>query len=252
MAARKPLIAGNWKMYGRRSDLAEIPELAARIGAAAEAVEALICPPFPYIEAAAAAARGIGVAVGAQDCCAVGEDSARTGDVSAAMLADAGARYVIVGHSERRSLHGECDGLVRRKAEAALAAGLTPIICVGETQAERAHGRVAEVVGRQVRDSAPKQAADLVIAYEPVWAIGGDRTPTPAEIAEVHSLIRQTLATRFGAQANAMRILYGGSVGPKNAAEIFAAEGVDGALVGRASLKAADFSAIILSHPAAA
>src|SRR5690606_29285009 len=150
-----------------------------------------------------------------------------------------------------RALHGESSELVRRKAEAALAAGLTPIICVGETQAERAAGRVAEVIGGQVRDSVPAGSAGIVVAYEPVWAIGGNSTPTAPEIAEVHSVVRGTLAERFGGQANAVRILYGGSVGPKNAAEIFAAEGVDGALVGRASLKAADFAAIILGHPAA-
>lgn len=251
MAARKPLIAGNWKMHGRRADLDEIPALIERIGGAAAAVEALICPPASYIALAAERAAGAALAIGAQDCSAVAADAARTGEVSAAMLADAGAKYVIVGHSERRSQHGESDGLVRRKAEAALGAGLTPIICVGETKAERDAGRVAEIVGDQVRDSAPEQAKELVIAYEPVWAIGGDATPTAAEIAEVHALIRDQLRQRFGAQADAMRILYGGSVGPKNAAEIFSAEGVDGALVGRASLKAADFSAIILAHPAA-
>jgi triosephosphate isomerase (TIM) len=251
MAARKVLIAGNWKMHGRRANLGEIPALLERIGAAAGAVDALICPPAPYIEAAAAAAHGSALLVGAQDCSAVAEDAARTGEVSAAMLADAGARYVIVGHSERRSQHGESDGLVRRKAEAAMAAGLVPIVCVGETQAERAAGRVAEIVGGQVRDSVPERSGAVVVAYEPVWAIGGDSTPTVAEIAEVHALIRAELGRRFGAVADAVRILYGGSVGPKNAGEIFSAEGVDGALVGRASLRAADFSAIVLAHPAA-
>jgi triosephosphate isomerase len=252
MAARKPLIAGNWKMYGRRASLAEIPRLLERIAGAADAVDALICPPAPSIDAAVAAARGTPLLVGAQDCSAVGEDSARTGEISAAMLADAGARYVIVGPSERRTQHGESDGLVRRKAEAAAGAGLVPIVCVGETQAERAAGRVAEIVGAQVRASLPERAGPLAVAYEPVWAIGGDRTPTIAEIAEVHALIRATLGDRFGPHAGAMRILYGGSVGPANAGEIFAAEGVDGALVGRASLKSADFSAIILAHPAVA
>lgn len=251
MAARKPLIAGNWKMFGRRADLGELAALWQRVGGAAEAVDTLICPPAPYIEAAAAAVRGTALLIGAQDCSAVAQDGARTGDISASMLADAGARYVIVGHSERRSLHGESDALVRRKAEAAIAAGLIPIVCVGETLAEREAGRVADIVGAQVRDSMPDAGADLVLAYEPVWAIGGNRTPTPDEISQVHTLIRETVAERFSALASAVRILYGGSVGPKNAAEIFAAEGVDGALVGRASLKAADFSAIILAHPAA-
>ncbi len=249
--ARKPLIAGNWKMYGRAASLAEVGALNEAIGAAGERVDVLICPPASYLQSAGIQARGGRVLVGAQDCSAVAEDSARTGELSAAMLADAGARYVIVGHSERRSQHGESDGLVRRKAEAAMAAGLIPIVCVGETQAERAGGKVAEVISGQVRSSIPSQGAGFVVAYEPVWCIGGDRTPTMAEIGEVHALIRETLAAQVGAAANDIRILYGGAVNPKNAAEIFAVEGVDGALVGRASLKAADFAAIILSHPAA-
>lgn len=251
MAARKPLIAGNWKMFGRKADLAEITALWGKVAGVADRIDALICPPAPFIQNAAWVGRETGVLIGAQDCSAVAEDGARTGEVSAAMLADAGARYVIVGHSERRSLHGESDGLVRRKAEAVQGAGMTPIVCVGETLAEREAGRVGEVVSRQVRDSVPEQPGALVVAYEPVWAIGGNRTPTPPEIAEVHGVIRRTLAERFGDEANEFRILYGGSVGPKNAAEIFAADGVDGALVGRASLKAEDFSAIILAHPGA-
>ncbi len=250
MAARKPLIAGNWKMFGRMSDLGEIAALDQAIGAAAANVDALICPPAAFIAPAAYQARGKGVLIGAQDCSTVAADSARTGELSAGMLADAGAKYVIAGHSERRTQHGESNETVRLKAEAAVAAGLIPIVCVGETRAERDGGRVADVIGAQVRESVPASAA-IVVAYEPVWCIGGDRTPTPAEIGEVHSLIRSVLAERFGAEANGIRILYGGAVSPKNAAEIFAVEGVDGALVGRASLKAADFSAIILAHPAA-
>jgi triosephosphate isomerase (TIM) len=249
MAARKPLIAGNWKMFGRAANLGEITALSETIGAASGAIDVLVCPPATYI--AAAQSRGKGVIIGAQDCSGTSEDAARTGELSAAMLAESGARYIIVGHSERRTLHGETSDLVRRKAEAAHAAGVTPIICVGETMAEREAGRVAEIVGQQVRESVPEQGAGIVVAYEPVWAIGGTRTPTLPEIAEVHTLIRSVLAERFGAEANAIRILYGGSVGPKNAGEIFAVEGVDGALVGRASLKAADFAAIILAHPAA-
>lgn len=251
MAARKPLIAGNWKMYGRQASLAELKALWGLIEPVSNEIEALICPPALYIPQALWGTREFGIAIGAQDCSAAADDAARTGEISAAMLADAGAKYVIVGHSERRTLHGESNDLVRRKAEAALGAGLTPIICVGETQAERAAGKVAEIVGGQVRESVPDGNAGIVVAYEPVWAIGGNSTPTIPEIAEVHTLIRRTLAERFGDQANAIRILYGGSVGPKNAAEIFGAEGVDGALVGRASLKAADFAAIILGHPAA-
>jgi triosephosphate isomerase len=251
MAARKPLIAGNWKMYGRAADLAQIAVLAETVGAAAERVDVLICPPAPYIAQAAWQARGKAVLIGAQDCSAVAEDSARTGEFSAAMLADAGAKYVIVGHSERRQHHAETDTLVRRKAEAALAAGLTPIVCVGETRAHRDAGDAGRVVSEQVRASVPAGNATVVVAYEPVWCIGGDRTPTPAEIGEIHRAVRETLAESLGPQANDVRILYGGSVGPANAGEIFAVDGVDGALVGRASLKAADFSAIILAHPAA-
>jgi len=252
MAARKPLIAGNWKMYGRQASLSEITALWQRVERAAGAVDALICPPAAYVAQAAWTARSTGIAIGGQDCSIAADDAARTGEVSAAMLADVGARYVIVGHSERRQNHAETDATVRKKAEAALAAGITPIICVGETQAERAAGRVAEVVGGQVAGSVPEGNSAIVVAYEPVWAIGGTSTPTIAEIAEVHAVVRRTLADRFGAEANGIRILYGGSVGPKNAAEIFTAEGVDGALVGRASLKAEDFAAIILGHPAAA
>ncbi len=237
-------------MYGRRGDLAELDALWMRIGAYAGGVDVLICPPAPYVAPAAEMVRGGGLLIGGQDCCAVAEDAARTGDISAAMLADAGATYMIVGHSERRSLHGESNGLVRRKAEAALAAGLVPIVCVGETQSERNAGRVAEIVSRQVRESAPAAGA-FVVAYEPVWAIGGSSTPTMSEIQEVHTLIRDTLTSDFGSAASEVRILYGGSVNPKNAGEIFTVEGVNGALVGRASLKAADFAAIILAHPAA-
>lgn len=251
MAARKPLIAGNWKMFGRQESLSEIKALWEIVAAKAGAVDALICPPAVFVGQAVWHAKGTGVLIGAQDCSPVSEDSARTGEISAAMLANAGAQYVIVGHSERRTIQGEGNDLVRRKAEAALAAGLIPIICVGETQAERAAGRVAEVVSTQVRESVPDGNPAVVVAYEPVWAIGGTSTPTVPEITEVHRLIRETLAAKFANDANGIRILYGGSVGPKNAAEIFSAEGVDGALVGRASLKAADFSGIILGHPAA-
>ncbi|MBS0384262.1 MAG: triose-phosphate isomerase [Proteobacteria bacterium] len=247
MAASKPLIAGNWKMFGRQADLGEIALLASRVGRVSEVIDVLVCPPAPMVAVAAWRAKDTSVLIGAQDCSAVAADSARTGDVSAAMLADAGARYVIVGHSERRTIFGETDAVVRAKAEAALTAGLIPIVCVGETHSERAGGRLGEVVARQIQDSIPQTGGTFVVAYEPVWAIGGNATPTLAEIADVHDLIGKTLAGRsMGA-----RILYGGSVNPKNAGEIFGAPGVDGALVGRASLKADDFSAIILAHPAA-
>ncbi|MFT3726731.1 MAG: triose-phosphate isomerase [Terricaulis sp.] len=251
MAARTPLIAGNWKMFGRRTDLAEIAKLSTRLAGAGARVEALVCPAAPYIAAAVDMAKGGALAIGGQDCSSVAADAARTGEVSAGMLADLGASYVIVGHSERRTLLGETDDLVRAKAEAAVAAGLTPIVCVGETAAHRAAGQVGEVVSAQSLASAPAQG-NFVVAYEPVWCIGGDRTPTMAEIAEAHAFIRAALASRYGAEkAESTRILYGGSVGPKNAAEVFSAPGVDGALVGRASVKADDFAAIIFAHPAA-
>lgn len=251
MAARKPLIAGNWKMHGRRADLAEAAALRQAAGAALSRVDVLICPPAPYIEAALAAVKGAEVIVGAQDCSQVAADAARTGEISAGMLADVGAQYVIVGHSERRTLLGETDDQVRQKAEAAQAAGLKPIVCVGETQGQRESGQAAAVVAGQVRASTPASAEGLVVAYEPVWAIGGSRTPTLEEIAEIHGVVRSELTARYGAAGEGVRVLYGGSVNPKNAGEIFKVEGVDGALVGRACLKATDFSAIITAHPAA-
>jgi triosephosphate isomerase len=250
MAARKPLIAGNWKMFGRRADLAELETLWGKVSGA-DQIECLICPPAAYIAQAVYAARATGIVIGAQDCSATPEDSARTGEISAAMLADVDATYVILGHSERRAQHGETDALVRRKAGAAQAAGLKPIVCVGETRAEREAGQANAIVARQVSESAPEAPDGLVIAYEPVWAIGGDRTPTLPEIAEIHGVVRTTLASLYGTGADAVRVLYGGSVGPKNAGDIFTVSGVDGALVGRASLKAADFSAIVLAHPLA-
>lgn len=242
--SRRPFIAGNWKMFGRAADLAEISKLGPAV-AAAPGVEVAICPPATLLAAAVQAGSGVGVSIGGQDC-RVGGDGAFTGDVNAAMLADAGAMWCIVGHSERRQGHGETDADVRAKALAAMAAGLTPIICVGETLEERKAGKAVEVVSRQIRGSVPSEATDAaVLAYEPVWAIGTGLTPTLEEIAEIHAASRAALPRD-------MRILYGGSVKPGNAAEIFAVAGVDGALVGGASLKAADFSAIIAAHPAAA
>jgi triosephosphate isomerase len=186
------------------------------------------------------------IALGAQDCHAAAS-GAHTGDLSVAMLADAGAACVIVGHSERRADHGETDALVRAKAEAAIAGGLTAIVCIGETLAEREAGRTLAVVGTQLAGSLPEAAtgATAVVAYEPVWAIGTGKVATPAEIAEVHAFIRAELVARFGAEGAAFRLLYGGSVKASNAAEIFAVPDVDGALVGGASLKAADFSPIV-------
>jgi len=245
----RKLAAGNWKMNGLSASLAEIAALCS--GHPAPACEMLLCPPATLLFPMAAAARGTALALGGQDCHA-NAAGAHTGDISAAMLKDAGAAYVIVGHSERRTDHGETDACVRAKAMAAQAAGLIPIVCVGETGAERDAGATLDVIGRQLDGSVPDGSdATLVVAYEPVWAIGTGRTPTLPEIAEVHAFVRARLTARFGATAQGMRLLYGGSVKPSNAAEIFALRDVDGALVGGASLKAADFGAIIASLSAA-
>lgn len=242
----RKIAAGNWKMHG---DGAALAELDALIAAAAPGVEIVICPPATLIARMADRARGSAVAIGGQTChhAATG---AHTGDISAAMLVYAGATHVILGHSERRADHAESDAQIRAQAQAALAAGLIPILCVGETEAERdADVTLAVVTGQlaaAVPDLAPDTAgASLVVAYEPVWAIGTGRVPTTAQIAEVHGAIRAHLADRFGAAAQDIPLLYGGSVKPGNAAEIFAVANVDGALVGGASLKATDFSGII-------
>ncbi len=246
----RKLAAGNWKMNGTADSLAEITALAAATKGAA--CDILICPPATLIAAMAAAAKGSAVMVGGQDCHA-NPSGAHTGDISAAMLKDAGAGHVILGHSERRADHGETDADVRAKADAAGAAGLIRVICVGETEAERDTGTTLAIIGRQLAGSIPDgaTAANTVIAYEPVWAIGTGRTPTLDQIAEVHDFMRKTLTDRFGAEATGMRLLYGGSVKPSNAAEIFATANVDGALVGGASLKAADFSQIVTALSAA-
>ena len=235
---RRILIAGNWKMNGLAVAAAEIDAIA--VGAP-EGPELLICPPATLLSRLA----GRGVALGGQDCHAAA-NGAHTGDISAEMLSDAGASAVVLGHSERRADHGETDGAVREKALAARRAGLLAIICVGETEAERDAGEALAVVTRQIDGSVPDaaKAADTVIAYEPVWAIGTGRTPSVPEIEEVHGAIRARLRARFGAEGEAMRLLYGGSMKPGNAAEILAASDVDGGLVGGASLKAADFLAI--------
>jgi triosephosphate isomerase len=240
------LAAGNWKMNGLTAALAEVHALIALPAAC----EVLLCPPATLLAQMAYAARGSALALGGQDCHQA-EAGAHTGDISAAMLRDAGASYVILGHSERRAYHGETDALIKSKAAAALAAGLTPIICIGETLAQRDAGDTLAVIGGQLDGSLPEDAPNLVVAYEPVWAIGTGRTPTLAQIAEVHAFLRDRLETLIGAKASGIRILYGGSVKPSNAAEIFAVPDVDGALVGGASLKAADFSAIITALSAA-
>jgi triosephosphate isomerase len=238
------LAAGNWKMNGLRADLAEAKALAEAFKAPACGV--LICPPATLVAAMAEALSGSAVMVGGQDCHSKGS-GAHTGDISAQMLADSGAKYVILGHSERRADHGERSADVAAKARAAHAAGLVAIICLGETESERDAGQTLDVVLKQLAASVPEgaSAANTVIAYEPVWAIGTGRTPTLGQISEVHDALRANLPD------SAVSLLYGGSVKPGNAAEIFAIEHVDGALVGGASLKAADFGAIIAALDAA-
>lgn len=238
---RRPLVAGNWKMNGLAASAAELARMIDKASAIGNA-DLLICPPATLIAAFADAARGSPVAIGAQDCRAE-PAGAFTGDISAEMLADAGARAVIVGHSERRSLHGETDAQVRAKAQAAWRAGLTAIVCVGETRDERTGGRTLDVIGTQLDGSVPDGATaeTLVVAYEPVWAIGTGLTPTPADVADVHGFIRK----RVG---DAIRILYGGSVKPSNAKELMQVPNVDGALVGGASLKADDFLGIATAY----
>ena len=241
MAPRR-LAAGNWKMNGLAADLDQIDALAAR---PAPDCEVLICPPATLLAPMAARAAGSAVQVGGQDC-HMAVSGAHTGDISAVALADAGAVAVIVGHSERRTDHAETDAIVAAKAVAAHRAGLVAIICLGETEAQREAGETLAVIAGQLDGSLPEGASALntVIAYEPVWAIGTGRTPTIDQIAEVHALLRQRLLAKLVDGAG-VRLLYGGSVKPGNAAEIFAIPDVDGALVGGASLKAADFGPII-------
>jgi triosephosphate isomerase len=242
---RRQLAAGNWKMNGRTVDLPEAMGVSA--AHPDPKVDILICPPATLVSSMATAATGTSLEVGGQDCHAA-EKGAHTGDISAAMLADAGATHVITGHSERRTDHGETDADVLAKTEAAWDARLTAVVCIGETLAEREAGETLDVVGRQLDGSVPNGAsgARLVVAYEPVWAIGTGKVPTLDQITEVHDFIRARLDDRFGEGVGRLvRILYGGSVKPSNAADIFAIDNVDGALVGGASLKAADFSGII-------
>lgn len=248
-ALRTPLIAGNWKMNCLAVDaVALASDIAARAG---EGADLLVCPPAVLIPAVVDALRDSRVAVGGQDC-HYAASGPHTGDIAAEMLADAGCSYVIVGHSERRTDYGESNELVRAKAAAAHRAGLAAIICVGETLAERDAGRTLATISNQVEGSLPDAvgAANTVIAYEPVWAIGTGRTPTPGDIVEVHTHIRGYLQVRYGAQfAESIRILYGGSMKPGNAAELLAIDGVDGGLVGGASLSASDFLAIAETCP---
>ncbi|HVK41664.1 MAG TPA: triose-phosphate isomerase [Phenylobacterium sp.] len=244
MTSPTPLIAGNWKMNGVAASLSEVKAVAAGIGATKARVA--ICPPATLIAQAAWAVKGTALLLGGQDCRAEAS-GAFTGDIAAEMLTDAGASLVILGHSERRAGYGETDALVAAKVEAALRAGLEPIVCVGETLEERKAGKALEIVTGQVRGSLPASLAGKAfsVAYEPVWAIGTGLTPTTPEIEEVHVAIRATLVELFGEHGKVPPILYGGSVKPSNAAEILHATEVGGALVGGASLKAEDFLGII-------
>ncbi len=244
------LVAGNWKMNGLKASRKEVSGLARRL-AKAERVgcDVLVCPPATLISLLKEEAKGSKIAIGGQDCHA-NASGAHTGDISAEMLKDAGAGFVIVGHSERRADHGETDATVRAKAEAAHRAGLVAIVCVGETEQQRDAGETLKVIGGQLAGSLTDAATakTTVVAYEPVWAIGTGRTPTADDVAKVHAAIRETLVGRFGEEGAAMRILYGGSVKPSNAAELMAVPNVNGALVGGASLKAEDFFGIISAY----
>lgn len=251
--ARRILVAGNWKMNGLQADgTALASDLARRMkGQSSDKFEMLVCPPFTLISKVVEGVAGTGIAVGGQDCHAA-EKGAHTGDTSAWMLKDAGCAYVIVGHSERRTNHGETDETVKAKAQAALSAGLNVIVCVGETLEERDAGKTLDVNRRQLQGSLPDGATadNTVVAYEPVWAIGTGRTATPDQAQEVHAMLRGELAGKLGQQpANNMRILYGGSMNAKNAQELLAQPDIDGGLIGGASLKADDFWTITQSCP---
>ena len=244
MTTRRPLVAGNWKMNGLMGSQEDFRKVVAGAKGLREKVDIMVCPPATLVRQFVGSSEGI-VEIGGQDCHAE-PSGAFTGDISAEMLADLGARAVIVGHSERRAFHHETDADVRRKARAAWRAGLLAIVCIGESSDDRAAGRTLLVVGMQFEGSIPDGATaqDLVIAYEPVWAIGTGLTPTPADIAQVHGFIRERLTGRFPGAAQGIRILYGGSVKPSNAKELMAVGNVDGALVGGASLNPGEFLAI--------
>jgi triosephosphate isomerase (TIM) len=247
----RPLIAGNWKMNGLAASAVEFEAMLAGASTVVGKADLLICPPATLIASFAEKSRGAkGVAIGGQDCHPQ-PSGAHTGDISAEMLADAGAKAVIVGHSERRADHGESDALVRQKAEAAWRAGLTAIVCIGETLQQRDAGQALEICGGQLGGSLPDGARpdNLVVAYEPIWAIGTGVTPTLGDIEQVHQFIREFLTQRFNRGGAALRILYGGSVKPSNAKELLAIANVNGALIGGASLKASDFLAIAADCP---
>jgi len=242
----RPLVAGNWKMNGTSASLPELRAIANGFMAGLDAeTESLVCVPATLLARASELVSDTPVKIGGQDCHA-SQSGAHTGDISAEMVRDAGASHVLVGHSERRTDHGETDADVRAKAEAAWRAGLVAVICIGETREQREKGETLDVLSRQIAGSVPAAAtaATAVVAYEPVWAIGTGLTPTAADVAEAHAHIRETLRGTVGAEADRMRILYGGSVKPSNAVELLGVANVDGALVGGASLKAADFLGI--------
>ncbi|SIQ76086.1 triosephosphate isomerase [Rhizobium sp. RU35A] len=246
----RPLVAGNWKMNGTRSSLDQIKAIAEGVqGPLSEKVDALICPPATLLYVSTALCTDSPLMIGAQDC-HQNASGAHTGDISAEMIADCYGTFVIVGHSERRSDHAETDHLVRAKAEAAFAADVTAIICIGETADERKAGQTLEILKRQLAASVPDGAnsENTVIAYEPVWAIGTGLTPTVEDVEKAHAFMRAELVARFGVAGKAIRILYGGSVKPSNAKELMGVANVDGALVGGASLKAADFLAIYKAY----
>ncbi|MGJ4917379.1 triose-phosphate isomerase [Bradyrhizobium oligotrophicum] len=242
----RPLIAGNWKMNGLKASTTEFDAMLAGAAEVTGKADLLVCPPATLVAGFAERARGThAIAIGAQDCHPKAS-GAHTGDISAEMLADAGASAIIVGHSERRADHGESDVVVHQKTEAVWRAGLVAIVCVGETQKQRDAGQTLDILRGQLNLSLPQdsRADNLVVAYEPVWAIGTGLTPTAKDVEQIHAFIRQLLIDRFKEQGARMRILYGGSVKPSNAAELMAVANVNGALVGGASLKAADFLAI--------
>lgn len=241
----RPLIAGNWKMNGTGEMLSVMKEVATGLTSRPDGADCLICPPATLLDRATVAASGSPLKTGGQDCHA-NQSGAHTGDISAEMIADAGGAYVIVGHSERRADHYETSEMVSEKASAAARAGLIPIVCVGETLEEREAGQTLTIISDQISQSIPGDIpnGEFVVAYEPVWAIGTGKVATPDQVAEVHDAIRGQLAERFGTDGNGIRILYGGSMKPGNAAELLALENVNGGLIGGASLKAADFLAI--------
>lgn len=252
---RRPLVAGNWKMHGSRSSIRELLDDITAGAGEPGGVDIVVCPPFAYLDAVQSHLKGTAIAWGAQNLCAHAGPGAYTGEVSAAMLLDFGCRYVIVGHSERRNIYGESDAMVADKCAIALDTGLIPILCVGELLEERERGDTESVVGRQLEAvfnklDDPKRLRGIVIAYEPVWAIGTGKTATPGQAQEMHNFIRRRIAAEDGAAAADMVILYGGSVKAANAAELFAMADIDGGLIGGASLQAQEFLSICRAvHP---